>query len=40
MSMAVEKCFYDSLVSLQGVDPNVQPDNRKAESYPAGRASH
>lgn len=38
--MAAEKCFYDSLVSLQGVNPNVQPENRKMESFPAvGRAS-
>lgn len=38
--MAAEKCFYDSLVSLQGVSPNVQPENRMMESFPAvGRAS-
>ena len=37
--MAMEKCFYDSLVSLQGVDPNVQPDNRKMETFPAVRRS-
>lgn len=33
--MAMEKCFYDSLVSLQGVNPNVQPKNRQMESFPA-----
>ena len=35
--MAMEKCFYDSLVSLQGVNPNIQPENRKMETFPAVR---
>ena len=34
--MAMEKCFYDTLVSLQGVNPNIQPETRKMETYPAG----
>ena len=34
--MAMEKCFYDTLVSLQGVNPNIQPDTRKMETWPAG----
>jgi hypothetical protein len=34
--MALEKCFYDTLVSLQGCDPTVQPERRKQETFPAG----
>lgn len=34
--MAMEKCFYDTLVSAQGVDPNVQNPDRARETFPAG----
>ena len=37
VGLSLEKTFYDTLVSLQGVNPNAQPPSRADDvSFPAG----
>lgn len=36
VGLSLEKCFYDTAMSLQGISPNVQRDDRKEEGFPAG----
>ena len=35
-ALAVEKVFYDTAMSIQGVDPNAARADRKDEGFPAG----
>jgi len=36
LGLAAEKAFYDTALSLQGVDPCQQREDRKGEGFPAG----
>ncbi|XRB09999.1 hypothetical protein NFJ02_44g111630 [Pycnococcus provasolii] len=36
VGLAGEKCFYDSSMALQGIDPNALRPDRKDEGYPSG----
>ena len=34
--MAMEKCFYDTLVSMQGCDPTYVPPEKRGDAFPSG----
>lgn len=36
IGLAMEKSFYDTALSLQGINPCAIADNRKSEGFPAG----
>ena len=36
LGMSMEKCFYDTLVSLQGCDPTYAPPERRGDAFPSG----
>tara|TARA_B110000977_G_scaffold196645_1_gene277421 strand:- start:16164 stop:16586 length:423 start_codon:yes stop_codon:yes gene_type:complete len=36
LGMSMEKCFYDTLVSLQGCDPTYVPEEKRNQSFPSG----
>jgi len=36
LTLAMEKCIYDTVQSAQGIDPNVRPKNRGG--FPSGGA--
>ena len=33
LGMSMEKCFYDTLVSLQGCDPTYAPPERRGDAF-------
>jgi len=36
LGMSMEKCFYDTLVSMQGCDPTYVPPERRGDAFPSG----
>lgn len=36
VGLAGEKCFYDSSLALQGIDPNALRPDRRNEGFPSG----
>ena len=37
LTLSMEKCIYDTVQSIQGIDPNIRPDDRGG--FPSGGAS-
>ena len=36
LGMSMEKCFYDTLVSIQGCDPTYVPPEKRGDAFPSG----
>jgi len=36
LGMSMEKCFYDTLVSMQGCDPTYVPPEKRGGAFPSG----